>query len=61
MRLIKTFTLAAFAAVARMAFVGAMSAPASTSTQVCTVHTGLICGAGNGASTIHAFSQRVRF
>ncbi|HEY5708798.1 MAG TPA: hypothetical protein VIS51_05345 [Solirubrobacterales bacterium] len=53
MRLIKTFGLAALAAVAAMAFVGATSASA-TSTQVCTSHTGLTCGAGQGAGTIHA-------
>jgi hypothetical protein len=52
-RLIKTFGLAALAAVAAMAFVGATSAPAETSTQACTVHTSLTCGAGNGTSSIH--------
>ncbi|HEX6752254.1 MAG TPA: hypothetical protein VF093_01515 [Solirubrobacterales bacterium] len=53
MRLIKMFGLAALAAVAAMAFVGA--APVSaTSTQVCNSHTGLTCGAGQGAGTIHA-------
>ncbi|HEY5709746.1 MAG TPA: hypothetical protein VIS51_10150 [Solirubrobacterales bacterium] len=53
MRLIKTFGLAALAAVAAMAFVGATSASASTSTQLCTVHTGLTCGEGNAVTSHH--------
>ncbi len=44
MRLIKTFGLAAIAAVAAMAFVGATSALAAN-TQLCTSHTALTCGA----------------
>ncbi|HEX6753774.1 MAG TPA: hypothetical protein VF093_09350 [Solirubrobacterales bacterium] len=52
MRLIKTFGLAALAAVAAMAFVGATSASA-TSTQLCKVHTGLTCGAGNEVTSHH--------
>ncbi|HEX5375497.1 MAG TPA: hypothetical protein VFW48_04995 [Solirubrobacterales bacterium] len=52
MRLIKMFGLAALAAVAAMAFVGATSASA-TSTQLCTAHTGLACGAGNAVTSHH--------
>ncbi|HEX6752252.1 MAG TPA: hypothetical protein VF093_01505 [Solirubrobacterales bacterium] len=55
MRLIKMFGLAALAAVAAMAFVGATSASASTSTQLCTAHTGLTCGAGKGVGLAHYF------
>jgi hypothetical protein len=46
------FGLAAVAAVAAMAFVGATSASA-TDTQLCTAHTGLTCGAGNAATSVH--------
>ncbi|HEY5708795.1 MAG TPA: hypothetical protein VIS51_05330 [Solirubrobacterales bacterium] len=53
MRLIKTFGLAALAALAAMAFVGAASVSASTSTQLCTIHTGLTCGAGSAATSVH--------
>ncbi|HEY5708797.1 MAG TPA: hypothetical protein VIS51_05340 [Solirubrobacterales bacterium] len=53
MRLTKMFGLAALAAVAAMAFVGATSASASANTQLCTVHTGLTCGAGNAATSVH--------
>ncbi|HEY7949715.1 MAG TPA: hypothetical protein VID51_02655 [Solirubrobacterales bacterium] len=52
-RLIKMFGLAALAAVAAMAFVGATSASASASTQICTEHTGLTCAAGKGSATVH--------
>ncbi|HEX5375629.1 MAG TPA: hypothetical protein VFW48_05680 [Solirubrobacterales bacterium] len=52
MRLIKMFGLAALAAVATMAFVGATSASA-ISTQLCTTHTGLTCGAGNAVTSHH--------
>jgi len=52
MRLIKTFTLAALAAVAAMAFVGATSASA-VSTQLCDNHTGLTCEAGHAVTTVH--------
>jgi hypothetical protein len=52
MRLIKMFGLAAMAAVSAMAFVGATSASA-TNTQLCTAYTGLLCGAGNGATSVH--------
>ncbi|HEY7949716.1 MAG TPA: hypothetical protein VID51_02660 [Solirubrobacterales bacterium] len=53
MRLIKIFSLAALAAVATMALVGATSASAETSTQLCKVHTGLTCGAGNEVASHH--------
>ena len=53
MRLTKMFGLAALAAVAAMAFVGATSAPAETSTQLCTTHTELTCEEGNGATSHH--------
>jgi len=53
MRLIKTFGLAALAAVAAMAFLGATSASAETSTQMCKTHTGLTCGAGNAVTSHH--------
>jgi hypothetical protein len=53
MRLIKMFGLTAIAAVAAMAFVGATSASAETSTQLCTTHTGLTCGAGNAVTSHH--------
>ncbi|HEY7949736.1 MAG TPA: hypothetical protein VID51_02760 [Solirubrobacterales bacterium] len=46
MKLIKMFGLAALAAVATMALVGATSASATT-TQLCPTHTGLICGVVN--------------
>jgi hypothetical protein len=46
------FGLAALAAVAAMAFVGATSASA-TSTQLCKVHTGLTCAAGEAATSVH--------
>ncbi len=45
------FGLAAVAAVAAMAFVGATSASA-ISTQLCNSHTALTCGAGQGSTTI---------
>ncbi|HEY5708794.1 MAG TPA: hypothetical protein VIS51_05325 [Solirubrobacterales bacterium] len=53
MRLIKMFGLAALAAVAAMAVVGATSASASTTTQLCGVHTSLTCGDGNGSAQVH--------
>jgi len=53
MRLVKTFSLAALTAVAAMALVGATSASAEFSTQLCSTHTGLTCGAGNGVSSHH--------
>ncbi|HEX6754138.1 MAG TPA: hypothetical protein VF093_11195 [Solirubrobacterales bacterium] len=53
MRLVKMFGLAAVTAVAAMAFVGATSASAQTSTQICKVHTGLTCGAGNAVTSHH--------
>ena len=53
MRLAKMFGLAALAAVAAMAFLGATSASAETSTQMCKTHTGLTCGAGNGVTSHH--------
>jgi len=43
MRLTKMFGLAAVAAVAAMAFVGASSASAETWTTICLVHTSLVC------------------
>ena len=52
MRLIKTFGFAAIATVAAMAFVGATSASA-TSTQLCKVHSGLTCEAGNAVTSHH--------
>ena len=52
MRLVKMFGLAAVAAVAAMAFVGATSASA-TNTQLCKVHTGLTCGAGDAITSHH--------
>jgi len=54
MRLIKMFGLAAVAVVAAMAFIGASSASAEKETQLCKIHTGLTCGAGNAATSIHA-------
>ncbi len=51
MRLIKMFGLATVAAVAAMAFVGATSASAETSTQLCDAHTGLTCS--DAASDVH--------
>ncbi|HEX6753775.1 MAG TPA: hypothetical protein VF093_09355 [Solirubrobacterales bacterium] len=53
MRLIKMFGLTALAAVAAMAFVGATSASAETSTQICKAHTGLTCGAGDAVTSHH--------
>ncbi len=53
MRLIKTSGLVALAAVATMAFVGATSVAANTSTQLCNSHTGLTCGAGQGTASVH--------
>ena len=52
MRLVKMFGLAAVAAVAALAFVGATSASA-TDTQLCKVHTGLTCEAGNAVTSHH--------
>jgi len=52
MRLIKMFGLAVLAAVVATAYVGS-SASASTSTQLCKVHTGLTCPEGKGTSSIH--------
>ena len=52
MRLIKMLGIAALAAVAAMAFLGATSASA-TNTQLCKTHTGLTCGAGNGVTSHH--------
>jgi len=46
------FGLAAFAAVAAMAFVGATSASANTSTQLCTAHTSLVC-TGTATTSVH--------
>jgi hypothetical protein len=46
-RLIKMFGLAALAAVAAMAFVGASSAMANEETALCDEHTSLTCGAGH--------------
>jgi hypothetical protein len=46
------FSLAALAAVTAMAFVGATSASAG-STQICKVHTGLLCPAGEARTAIH--------
>jgi hypothetical protein len=51
MRLTKTFGLAAVAAMATMAFVGATSASAAN-TQLCKSHSTLTCGAGEGATTV---------
>jgi hypothetical protein len=53
MRLIKMFGLAALAAVAAMAFVGMTTASGETSTQICSTHTGLTCGAGNAVTSHH--------
>ena len=53
MRLIKLSDLVAIAAVFAMAFVGATSASAETTTQFCNAHTGLTCGAGSGATSVH--------
>jgi len=50
-RLIKTFGLIAFAVVAAMAFVGAASASAETTTQLCVAHTGLGCA--SAATSVH--------
>jgi len=47
------FGLAAIAAVAAMAFVGANSASALVSTQLCKVNTTLVCGAGNAVTEVH--------
>ncbi len=52
MRPIKMFGLAALAAVAAMAFVGATSASA-TNTQLCKVHTSLACPAGEAVTSHH--------
>lgn len=53
MRLVKMFGLAALAVMAAMAFVGAASASAETSTQLCNVHTSLSCEAGDETSSVH--------
>jgi len=52
MRLIKMFGLVAIAAVAAMAFVGATSAAANTTTKLCNSHNGLACS-GDGATSVH--------
>jgi hypothetical protein len=57
MRLIKMFGLAALAAVAATAFIGAPSASASTNTQLCKVHTGLTCPGGEGTETLHLVNE----
>jgi len=54
MRLIKIFGFATVAVVSAMAFVGATSASAELTTQLCNTHTGLTCGAGNAATNFHA-------
>jgi hypothetical protein len=46
------FGLAAITAVVAMAFVGTTLASA-TGTQLCEAHTGLTCGEGNAASSVH--------
>jgi hypothetical protein len=53
MRSIGKIGLAVFAAAVAMAFAGATSASALTSTQLCSVHTSLTCGAGNGVTSLH--------
>ncbi|HEY5708796.1 MAG TPA: hypothetical protein VIS51_05335 [Solirubrobacterales bacterium] len=53
MRLVKTFASAALAVLAAMAFVGATSASASTTTQLCGIHNSLTCGDGNGSAQVH--------
>ncbi len=53
MRLIKMFTLTALAAVAAIAFVGATSASATGSTQLCKVGTSLLCPAGEARTAVH--------
>ena len=52
MRVIKTFGLVALAALATMAFVGATSASAEFSTQLCTQHGSLTC-VGSAAPNVH--------
>ena len=54
MRLIKMFGLAALAAVAAMAFVGATSASAELNTTLCKEHTGLLCAKPDEKTTVHA-------
>jgi hypothetical protein len=53
MRLIKTFGLAALAAVAAMAFVGATPASATFDTQLCKVDSGLLCPEGQAQTHFH--------
>jgi hypothetical protein len=53
MRLIKMFGLAALAAVAAMAFVGATPASATFDTQLCKVNEGLLCPAGQAQTHFH--------
>ncbi len=53
MRLVKMFILTALAAVATMAFVGATSASAFGSTQLCKVNTSLLCPAGEARIAGH--------
>jgi hypothetical protein len=50
----KMFGLAALAAVAAMAFVGATSASATFDTTLCKKDSGLTCEAGDQATTVHA-------
>jgi len=62
MRLIKMFGLAALAAVAAMAFIGASSASAKFNTALCKTHTSLTCPAGDvwqGTETIHGVNEGV--
>ena len=58
-RLIKMFGLAALAAVAAMAFIGASSASAKTTTQLCKVHTALTCPAGEGSTSVHLVNEGI--
>jgi hypothetical protein len=53
MRLIKMLSLAAPAAVAAMALVGATSASATFDTQLCKVNEGLLCPAGQAQTHVH--------
>jgi hypothetical protein len=52
MRSIGKIGLAALTAVVAMSLIGATSGSAS-GTQLCTVHTGLTCGEGKAAATVH--------
>ena len=60
MRLVKMFGLAALAAVAAMAFLGASSASANQNTALCKTHTALTCSSFYGEKdTIHLLNTEV--